>query len=209
MGVIKQYSVNGLNPSTINTSGSSIVYFPDLPGANAWNVGAVGVNTGITSNTKGLQPTATNNAGGLQVPGNSVLDGQQFDIFSSGNVLFAAAEASTTAKVGLYLSNVAAGNSSPAYQTLIELTLTNQALDGVYYPWYMNVKMEGDTQSGILQLTKSGAINGTVTGSTQVTALTGISFATDPAFTIVCGVTFGNAAAGNIANLKQFQVVLF
>jgi hypothetical protein len=207
MGVIKAYSVNGLVPSTITTSGSTIVYFPDLPGSNLWNVGAFGVNTGISSQFKGLQPTASTNAGGLQVPGNSELDGQQFEVLASGNVLFAAAEASTTAKVGLYLSNVAAG-TAPAYQTLIELTLTNQTLDNVAYPWYLAVKMQGDTASGVLQLSKSGAINGTVTTPTQVTALTGISFATNPAFTLVAGVTFGNAAAGNQAQLKQFQVTL-
>lgn len=212
MGVIKSYSVTGLNPSQINPQSTSVVYFPDLPGANLWNVGATGVNTGVSSQFKGLQPTASTNAGGLQVPGNSVLDGQRFSVLASGDVLFGTGEASTTAKVGLYLSNVAPG-VAPAYATIYEMTLTNQAADATYYPWTMGVEFEGDTASGIMQVYVSGfsQINGGAGGGTvgAKTAQTGISFAADPAFTLVVGVTFGASNTGNIAQLKQFQVALF
>lgn len=211
MGVIKAFSVSGLVPSQINPQGTTVVYFPDLPGANLWNVGASGINAGVSSQFKGLQPSSTNNAGGMQVPGNSVLDGQRFDVLLSGDVLFGAGEASTTAKVGLYLSNVAPG-VSPAYSTIYEMTLTNQAADAVYYPFTMAVNMEGDTDSGILQLNVGAfsQINGGAGGGTvgPKSALTGISFAVDPAFTLVVGVTFGAANAGNISRLKQFQVAL-
>lgn len=212
MGVIRQYSVNGLNPSTVSTSGTSIVYVPDLPGLNLWNVGAVGVNTNVSSQYKGVAPTATSNAGGLQVPGNSELDGQLFSVVASGNIIFGTGEASTTGKVGLYLSTASPTSASPSYQTLMELTLTNQTLDNTAYPFSLAVDMQGDTASGILQLAKYGWINGTFTTPTQVTALTGITFQQTapltPAFTLVVGVTFGAANAGNTINLKQFQLML-
>jgi len=206
MGVSVSYAVNGANPVSVGGAGTGIFYFPNVPGANAWNSGAAGVNTGITSNQIGLTPSSTSNNGGLLVPGRSVLNAQQFSVLASGNILFGTGEASTTGKVGMYLSNVGPTNTSPNYQTLIELTLTNQTLDNTYYPWSLKVDFEGDTQSGVLSIVKSGQINGTVTTATQVTALTGISFAVEPAFTLVVGVTFGASNAGNLANLFQFQL---
>lgn len=207
MGVIKNYLINGAAPVTVGGAGTTVKYFANVPGSAAWLSGVTGVNTGITSNTQGVTPSATDNTGALQVPGNSVLNGQAFRASASGNILFGAGEASTTGKVGMYLSNALPG-ATPSYQTLIELTLTNQAQDGVYYPWTLAIDFEGDTQSGILQMVKSGSINGTATTATQVTALTGISFATDPAFSLVIGVTFGASNAGNLASMFQFQVAL-
>lgn len=208
MGVIKSYHVNGAVGVSVGGTGTAIKYFADIPGPAGWLSGNASVNTEIISNSgSGQTPSATNNAGGLLVPGNSELNGQAFRAVAAGNILFGSGEVSTTGKVGMYLSNVAAG-VTPAYQTLIELTLTSQAQDSVYYPWLLQVKMEGDTLSGILQLNKSGAINGTQTQGTQVTALTGISFASDPAFTLVVGVTFGATDAGNLANMYQFQISL-
>lgn len=208
MGVIKSYQINGANPVTVGGAGTTIKYFSNAPGANVWNSGATGVNTGISSQFNGLTPSSTSNGGGLQIPGNAELNGQRFLLSASGNILFGAGEASTTGKVGLYLSFDLPTATSPTYNTLIELTLTNQAVDGVYYPWYLNAELEGDTQSGILQIVKSGAINGTVTTSTQVTALTGANFSNDPGMTAVVGVTFGASNAGNSANLFQLQVSL-
>jgi len=205
MGVSVSYAINGANPVTVGGAGTGIKYFPNVPAASAWLSGTAGVNAAVTSNQIGSTPSSTNNNGGLLVPGRSVLNAQQFSVLASGNILFGTGEVSTTGKVGMYLSNVASG-VAPAYQTLIELTLTNQALDNTYYPWSLRVDFEGDTQSGILSLVKSGQINGTVTTPTQVTALTGISFATEPAFTLVVGVTFGTSDAGNSANMYQFQL---
>ena len=207
MGVTVSYAVNGAAPVTVGGAGTGIFYFPNLPAASSWlPAGTPGVNAAVSSNQIGATPSATSNNGGLLVPGRSVLNGQPFSISAAGNILFGTGEVSTTGKVGLYLSNVAASNTSPNYQTLIELTLTNQTLDNVYYPWFLGVDLQGDTQSGILQITKYGGINGTITTPTQVTALTGISFAVEPAFTIVCGVTFGASNSGNSANLFQFEL---
>jgi len=203
MGVIKSYSCNGSAPVTVGGTGTPIKYFADLPPQNIWNTSAPGVNSELDSAQKGAVPSATSNKGGLTIPGPQ-LNGNLFWAVASGNILFGAGEASTTGKVGMYLSTASASSAVPNYQTLIELTITNQALDGVYYPWTLAVDFQGDTLSGILQLVKSGGINGTITTATQVTALTGISFASDPAFTLVIGVTFGASIAGNSANMYQF-----
>lgn len=208
MGVIKSYLINGANPVTVGGTGTGVKYFANVPGANAWNSGASGVNTGINGlQTQGQTPSASSNAGGLQVPGNNELNGQLLRVTASGNILFGSGEASTTGKVGLYLSKDLS-TATPTYNTLIELTLSNQAQDSVYYPWSLVADLQGDTLSGILSIVKSGQMNGTVTTPTQVTALTGISFATDPAFVLVVGVTFGASNAGNSANMYQFQVSL-
>lgn len=210
MGVIRAYSVNGLNPSTISVPGTTKTFFPDLPSLNLWNVGAAGINTNVSSNFKGVQPSLTSNQGGMQIPGNGELDGQMFSVTASGNVIFGVGEASTTAKVGIYLST-AAPTATPAYQTLFELTLTNQTLDNTAYPFSLSLDMQGDTASGVLQLASYGWMNGTYSAPAQQTALTGISFQNTPvvpAFVLVCGVTFGAANTGNTANLKQFQAYL-
>ncbi|HZS43347.1 MAG TPA: hypothetical protein VFA52_03990 [Candidatus Paceibacterota bacterium] len=210
MGVIKSYLINGGNPVTVGGVGTAIKYFANVPGAANWNSGVSGVNAGVSgAQTQGQTPSSTSNAGGLQVPGNNELNGQLFRVTASGNILFGAGEASTTGKVGLYLSNVAAG-VAPNYQTILEETITNQAQDGVFYPWTIDVYMQGDTSSGLLQFYKNAwsMINGTATSAAAGTPISGISFATDPAFVLVVGVTFGASNSGNSANMYQFQVSL-
>lgn len=207
MSVIAGFQVNGAVGVSVGGTGTAIKYFGNVPGAAGFLSGNANVNAAVSSNNLPNTPSSTSNAGGLQVPGFAELNGQQFRARASGNILFGAGEASTTGKVGMYLSN-ALPSASPSYQTLIELTLTNQAQDGVYYPWALQMDMEGDTLSGILQLVKSGGINGTITTATQVSALTGISFSADPAFTLVVGVTFGASNDGNLANMYQFQISL-
>ena len=205
--VIANYLVNGAVPSTVGGVGTTTKYFADLPAMPGWLSSNPNVNTVITSNGQGFTPSSTTNLGGLLVPGRSVLNGQRFNAVASGNIYPGTTEASGTLTVGMYLSNVAA-SASPNYQTLIELTQTNPTVDAIYYAWTLSVGLQGDTQSGILQIVKSGAINGTQTTAAQVTALTGISFATEPAFTLVVGVTFGTSAADNAANLFQFGIEL-
>lgn len=205
MGVTVGYAVNGANPVTVGGTGTGVKYFPNVPAAAAWLAGTSGVNTAVTSNQIGNTPSASSNNGGLLVPGRSVLNGQQFRVQATGNILFGSGEASTTGKVGIYLSNDLP-TATPTYHTIVEATLTNQTLDNTYYPWYLAANFEGDTQSGILQIAIESSMNGTYSGLAGVTALTGISFATEPAFTLVVGVTFGASNAGNSSNLFQFQL---
>lgn len=232
MGVIVEYLINGASPVTVGGTGTTIKYFGGPPGANLWNAGAPGVNTGQSSNQRGFVPSATTNLGALAVPGNNELNGQLFTVRASGNILFGAGEASTTGIITLALSNALA-TAPPNYQTLNTLTLTNQANDSVYYPWTIAVDLQGDTFSGILQAwkTDNSMINGVAGASGVSGPFTGINFVglgappliqppytgfaeplpsfPAPAFFLVVGVTWGVSNALNTANMYEFQVELF
>lgn len=217
-GVFAYYAVNGLSPSTVGGTGTGLFYFPSPPTLNVWNSGAPGVNTNVSSNQQGGTPTSTNYTGQLSIPGNSVLNGQKFTVVASGNVLFGAGEASTTATIKV---NANTGSiATPVVTDLLgtSIQLSNQALDGVYYPWSVQLDFVGDTLSGILQITKSAIVNGTLTGATSVTSLTGINFGGQGAASSVgtaagasnfviglgVGVQFGASNSANAANLYQF-----
>jgi hypothetical protein len=206
MSVIAGYQVNGANPVTVGGTGTTIKYFSNVPGAAGFLSGTSGVNSGVSSNNLPNTPSATSNAGGLQVPGFAVLNGQVFSATAAGNIYLHTSGSGVTGTVGMYLSTQLP-NQTPTYQTLVALTVTNPTA-ATYLPWFLNMQMQGDTSSGMLQLIESGAINGVVTVPTQVTALTGINFSSNPAFTLVVGVTFNTSDSLNSANLYQFQVSL-
>lgn len=211
--------VNGLNPSTVGGTGTGVFYFPCPPSLNVWNSGAAGVNTGITSNQLGGTPSSSSFLGQLSVPGNGVFNGQKFTVTASGNVLFGAGEASTTATI-----KVNANTGTIATPVIVDLLGTavqfsNVALDGVYLPWTVSLTFQGDTQSGIVGVYYSAMVNGTLTAPTHVAALTGINFngqgsaagvgstgAANYAFGLAAGIQFGASNSGNSANLFQFQL---
>jgi hypothetical protein len=207
MSVIAEYLVSGASPATVGGLGTGILYFADLPGRPGWNSGATGVNTAIDNLQQGVVPTSVAPAGGLPVPGRNILNGQRFEIMASGNIVFGATEASTTGLVTIYYN---LGGTDVTWHTLNSQTLTNQAQDSVYYPWHISSVLEGDTLSGLLQSYKSpsGMFNGTAQAA-ATTAISGVNFAQEPAFSVAVGVTFGASNANNSANLYQFQVNLF
>jgi hypothetical protein len=206
MSVIAGYQINGASPVTVGGTGTAIKYFANNPGAAGFLSGNPAVSGIVSSNNLPNTPSASSNAGGLQVPGFATLNGQVFSARAGGNVFLGQSGAGVTAKVGMYLSTQLP-SQIPTYQTLIELTVTNPAAT-TYLPWFLEMEMQGDTLSGNLQLIKSGALAGVVTTQTQVAALTGINFSTDPAFTLVVGVTFNTSDPGNKATLYQFEVSL-
>jgi hypothetical protein len=210
MSVIASYLINGANPVTVGGTGTGVLYFQPPPSQNLWNVGATGVNTSSTSNQIGGTVSATNATGQLSVPGRSILNGQKFTVTASGNLLFGTGEASTTCTIRVYANTgtFPAAYTSPTYTDLCgtSFQVANAPLDNVYLPWTISLDFEGDTLSGILQVVKSGIVNGSVVAAAADTALTGISFASEPAFGLVVGVQFGASISGNSANMYQFQV---
>jgi hypothetical protein len=222
MAIFANYAVNGNNPSTVGGAGTGLFYFPSPPSANAWNAGAVGVNTAISSNQQGGTPSATNYTGQLSVPGRGILNGQRFSVSASGNALFAVGEASTTATIKINLNNgtIATPVITDLLGTSVQLSTSTagSGSDNVYYPWSVVLTFEGDSQSGVLQISKTAIVNGVLIAPTAVTAVTGINFypgqqppfsagfVPEYAFGLAVGIQFGASAAGNSANLFQFQL---
>ena len=83
-----------------------------------------------------------------------------------------------------------------------------EVVDGVAYPFSMEIKLEGDSGSGIVQGTQFVLIDNVVETATAAIShvLTGINFATNPPFGLVCGVTFGTSESGNSASLYRFSI---
>ena len=189
---IANYSINGANPSTVGGTGTAIKYFPNLPGPS--------INVANTT------PSATNAAGQLLVPGNNQLNGQPFSVIAAGNILAGSGGGSTTITVAIYANTGTV--SSPTYSTLATGSFAAEVVDNVAYPFYIEAKLQGDTLSGIVMGTQFVLIDNvieTVLAHTT-TALTGINFATNPPFGLVCGVTFGTSESGNSANLYRFSI---
>ena len=189
---IANYSINGANPSTVGGTGTAIKYFPNLPGPSI--------------NVNNTTPSATSAAGQLLVPGNNQLNGQPFTVLASGNILAGSGGGSTTITVAIYANTGTV--ASPTYTTLGTGAFSAEVLDNVAYPFSIKLDMEGDTLSGIVQGTQQVLIDNVVETSTAALthALTGINFATNPPFGLVCGVTFGTSESGNSANLYRFSI---
>jgi hypothetical protein len=224
MSIIDNFPVSGKLPSVVNPQSIARVYFP-RPGQSSQNFGAPVLGSvfgsllspfGSSAVQATLTPNANSSQGGLSVPGGSLFDGVMFSALASGSILFGAGEASTTGKVGIYATlvsladqgNVSSSNfQAPNYQTLGEITISGQNNDGISYPWFLRLDMCGNTTSGLLQITKYGQINGTVTAPTTQASLTGVDFSRDIVMQIVCGVTFGATNSGNAGTLNLFSLV--
>ena len=196
---LTQYSINGANPSTVGGTGAAIKYFPNLPGPS------IGVSN--------LTPSATSAAGQLLVPGSNRLNGQPFHIFAAGNFEVGAGGGSSTVTITL---NANTGTvSTPVYTKIAGSTAyATEALDGVFYPFCLDVLVQGDSQSALIQGNQTVYIDNTqnVAGSTVLTSsLAGLlpatgAFANEPPFGLVLGITFGTSESGNSANLFRFSI---
>ena len=190
---IANYSINGANPSTVGGTGTAIKYFPNLPGPSI----------GVANTT----PSSTSSSGQLLVPGNNQLNGQPFSVLASGNITAGSGGGSTTITVAIY-ANTAAVGVTPSYTTLATGSFAAEVVDGVAYPFSIKMELEGDSGSGIVQGTQFVLIDNVVETATAAIshALTGINFATNPPFGLVCGVTFGTSESGNSASLYRFSI---
>lgn len=197
---LTQYQVNGSNPSTVGGSGigTSIAYFPNLPGPSI----------GVANTT----PSASSAKGQLLVPGSNRLNGQQFHVLAAGNFEVGAGGGSAT--VTLTLQANTGTVTTPVYTTIAASTAyAAEALDGVFYPFSMDVTIEGDSQSALIQGTQTIYIDNTINraGTVLNSTLSGLlpatgAFANEPPFGLVLGITFGTSETGNSANLFRFSI---
>jgi len=207
---LTQYSINGSNPSTVGGTGTAIKYFGNLPGPS------IAVNN--------LTPSATNAKGQLLVPGSNRLNGQSFHVLSSGNFEVGAGGASSTVTITMQANTGTV--ATPVYTTIAASNAyAAEVSDGVFYPFNMDVLIQGDGQSNLIQGSYTSQFdNAAVTSTTTLnSSLAGLlpsignsyqglypaltAFQVEPVFGLVIGITFGTSVPGNSANLFNFALI--
>lgn len=186
------YAINGAFGTTVGGSGTTIKYFPNVPGPS------IGV-----SNTT---PSATSAAGQLNVPGANKLNGQLFEVDVVGAVSIAPGISCPTVTIDLRANTGTI--TSPSYTTIASTgAVTAGNFDNESF--LIKATLAGDTSSGLLQGVFLAMFNGSVVNSTPkalVANLSGLNYATDPVFGLVVGVTFSVTGAANSATLYQFAL---
>lgn len=191
--VVADFQVNGLFPSTVGGSGSGVKYFPRLLGSS------IGVES--------TAPSASSAVGQLAVPGNSVLNGQAFQVLVGGQVESGGSDSSETISVQLYANT--GTTSSPSYTSIATTGVFTLPQESTPYQFQIKTDLFGTTGSGIVTGTYTANIGASAPTSATVitTKLSGISFSSALPFGLVVGVTFGSSDANNAAALYQFQIV--
>lgn len=194
--VLNDFQVNGLNPSKVGGTGTTIKYFPRP------------VGVGSTFNTPSTAPSATSAAGQLVIPGFSELNGQCFSVWAAGTVGNDTGDPSGTYDVTLYANTGTV--TAPNYIVLATTGIFTPTVPGTQ-SWSMRVNLEGDSASGLCGGDYATYINGVKQGTppTSTAVLSGINFGAAIPFGLVIGVQFGTSDPSNAAGLYQFQVVAF
>jgi len=196
--VIANLLANGVTGSVVGGTGTTIKYFPSIPGAS------IGV--------------ASTNNGYILMPANNAVNGQRLNFTATGN--FAVGDitgACPTVTLGVYPVTFTGGLSTAVIGStaIVSAVSTTQANINALYPWALQLDFAGDTGSGLVQkLSGQLVMDGVSTSVTAglITGLTGINYApgsTLPAsgqvapFGLVVGVTFSISEAGNTATMYQ------
>jgi hypothetical protein len=188
---LNDFQVNGLFPSTVGGTGTTVKYFPRL----------LGTSIGVESTA----PSATSAAGQLVVPGNGVLNGQNFDVQVGGEITSGVSDSSVTVQVALYANTGTV--SSPSYTMIATTGNVVAPLESTSYNFNMKVSLFGTTASGVVRGTQYSILGTTQNALAALTNnLSGINFSNAAPFGLVVGVTFNSSDAGNSAALYQFQV---
>jgi hypothetical protein len=212
MQTINQYQIHGEYPSTVKGSSGVYEFFQPPTYAGPYSSKPLFAFVGVPALLSAVSAT-----GQLGVP--AALDGQPFHVAASGNVFLAAG---TTVEFRLS-ANTSSDLLQPVFVTVAQQSFTLS--ESTYYPWSMDVAMEGDSLSGIVQGSQSWLCNNTPVASTPLTnTLTGINFSSEydeaeegdgyyqiqnqgtPGCGFGLAVLFGTPTAGNIANMFQFAL---
>lgn len=191
MSVIQDFQVNGLFPSVVSANVSTVQYFPRFLGAS------IGVQS--------VAPSATSAAGQLPVPGNNIVNGQQFSVILGASFSDGSGDPSATATLSLYANTGTV--TTPVYTLLGSATSAAPSLAGAQ-DIALKFELFGTTASGVLQGTYSGTKAGVAVSGTEITNLSGINFGLGLPFGLVAAATFSTANAGNKASLYQFQLAV-
>ncbi|SRR6266481_4954628 len=195
MSVIRDFQVNGLNPSTVGGLGATAKYFPRILGSSIGNFSAA--------------PSATSAAGQVDVPAFGELQGQKFKVVLAGDALAAA---------GLITIDLVANTgtiATPSYAAIATVTATPALATAVN--WFLEAELSGTNNAGatpgLLSGNFHGSFNNTLVAYAAITnPPSGLDFVKGQASPqgnvvgLVARVTFATTAAGNFARLYQFQV---
>jgi hypothetical protein len=193
MSVIGDFQVNGLFPSVVGGTGTTVKYFPRV-------LGTAGPNGG-----QSVAPSTTSAAGQLAVPGNSSVNGQLFNVELAASFGNDSGDPSGTVELALYANTGTV--SSPSYTKIATTGAATPAAQPLHAA--LRVSLIGDSKSGIVSGFQTGVKgDGTLVTLAALTAgLTGINFANGLPFGLVAGVVFGSSDASNTASLYQFQII--
>lgn len=192
MSVIADFQVNGLFPSVVGGVGTAAKYFPRILGLNGPNGG------------QSVAPSSSSAQGQLAVPGNSVLNGQWFDVLVGLSVGSDSGDPSGTVTIELAANTGSV--TTPSY-TVIAAT---SAIVPATQPLQVALKASlfGDSKSGIVTGVYTALANSALNNSTPkvITALSAINMGAALPFGLVLRATFGTSDATNTASLYQFQI---
>lgn len=191
--VIANLLLNGLNPVTVGGTGTAIKYFPNVPGASI----------GVASTKNGY----------LYCPGVGKANAQRLTVRASGNFTIGTpggGVASPAVTVGLY--PVTFSGNTPAGTPTIGSAIVSQILAAAndsfgYYPFALDVDLQGDNLSGIVQsLAGNIVIDGTAGSFSTAAILSSVNMLAPVPFAFVVGVTFSVSDSLASANLYQFDL---
>jgi hypothetical protein len=195
--VFADAQVRGFNPSLVGGTLTAIKVFPSLLGPSFNDGGGASIT-----------PAAGTPPASLVIPGSSIYEGKVITVTAAGTVFIHGASQTLNLTLQNGLSLTASSNTTIATGASALSTLTTAA----QYPFAFQVKMQGDSQSGIVQLWGATCfVDGTTLGTITLTSLTGVSFVngtsgktTLSALNLVFGLTFGVSDALNEGQLMQF-----
>jgi hypothetical protein len=181
--------VNGFNPSLIGGTGTTAKIFPSLLG------------TGFDNGGGALPTPGAATAAFCQIPAGGQYEQQLIEVRASGN-LFVHGTSPTVQIVFQQGSSM----TSTSNTTMATLSAALSVTTASTYPWSFTCKLQGDSDSGIMQIfDPEFHLNGVAGAFTStLTDLTGVNFFTTT-YPFVFGITFAVSDALNKAKLSQFQ----
>jgi hypothetical protein len=184
--------------------------YPSYPGPVAAAVGGTGTSAKIFALKNNSAVAAA-----IQLPSGGELEGQQFIVRASGKLFVHG----TTPTINFLLQN-GSSLTSGSNTTISTGTSAQGLTTGATYPFAFEGRLQGDSTSGIVQVTSATFyVNGTSVSLTN-TALTGINLSSGlnpsgtppnnnnvgPSLSLLFAITFGVSDALNSATLEQWQV---
>jgi hypothetical protein len=184
--------VGPYTPSLIGGTGTTAKIFPNLL-ANATGLPA-GFGVGSPAASAPYAPAV------VTIPGTGQFEQQKISLVAGGYLYVHG----TTPTVNFVVQN---GTSLTATSNTTVATLTSvQTLTTAnFYPWSVTLSLQGDANSGVLQVFSATIACNGVSGTATLTDLTGVNLTTT-ALNFVVGITFGVSDALNVGALSQFSL---
>ena len=182
---------NGLNPITVNTTSTSVVYVPYVPGPS--------IGTTATAPVAGF----------LSVPGSGRANGQYLSVRGVGNIVEGADTTSPTLTVGLYYTtSTRAAATTASIKSLWTVTTSTAGFGSTTgTPWKFSYDFNCDSTSGILQGNYTYQISGAAINTGVSTIVTGINMSADQPINLCLGFTFSqDGTHSNQFNVTQFDL---